>query len=66
MDSHADGQGSRLSCYSLSDGRLLESTQTTEQSFVVGVRRGTEKTEGAIVMLLETQTKIQSRLRLVH
>ena len=65
MDSRAEGSGSRLSCYDLANGRLLESTQTTEETYRVGVRRGTEKPGGQPVMLLETRTKIESHLRVV-
>jgi len=66
MDSRAEGSGSRLSCYDLTNGRLLESTQTTEETYRVGVRRGTEKAGGQPVMLLETRTKIESHLRVVY
>ncbi len=65
MDSRAEGSGSRLSCYDLSNGRLLDSTQTTEESYRVGVRRGTEKSGGQPVMLLDTRTKIESHLCVV-
>ncbi|MCI0404195.1 MAG: hypothetical protein L0212_11860 [Acidobacteria bacterium] len=66
MDSRAQGSGSRLSCYDLSNGRLLESTQTTEQTFRVGIRRGTEKAGGARLMLLDTLTKIKTHVRVVY
>ena len=66
MDSQAAGGGSRLSCYGLANGRLLESTQTTEESYRVGIRRGTEKSGGQPVMLLETRTKVQSHVRVVY
>jgi hypothetical protein len=64
LDSRAEGGGSRLSCYDLSNGLLLESTQTTDESYRVGVRRGAQP-GGQPVMLLDTQTKIESRLRVV-
>lgn len=66
MDSRVEGSGSRLSCYDLANGRLLESTQTTEEIYRVGVRRGTEKAGAQPVMLLETRTKIGSHLRVVY
>lgn len=66
MDSRAEGSGSRLSCYGLANGRLLQSTQTTEESYRVEVRRGTEKSGGQPVMLLETRTKVQSHVRVVY
>jgi hypothetical protein len=64
LDSRAEGGGSRLSCYDLGNGRLLESMQTTEESYRVGVRRGTAK-DGQPLMLLDTHTRIESHVRLV-
>ena len=64
LDTRAEGSGSRLSCYDLANGRLLESTQTTEETYRAGVRRGAERS-AAPVMLLETRTKIESHLRVV-
>jgi len=65
MDSRVEGSGNRLSCFDLANGRLLESTQTAEESYRVAIRRGAAKAGGQPAMLLESRTKTVARLRVV-
>lgn len=70
VSSRIEGAGSRLSCYDLSNGHLLESTQTTEETYRLEVRRppaaGQKGSVSLPALRFESHTTIESHLRVVE
>ncbi|MFQ5778092.1 MAG: hypothetical protein ACE5IP_08800, partial [Terriglobia bacterium] len=66
-DSQVEGGGTRLSCYELRTGRLLESTQTSQEHIRVEIRWGQGKSDKPLTpTVLESRTTTESHLQVVE
>ncbi|MBI2956716.1 MAG: hypothetical protein HYY26_05330 [Acidobacteria bacterium] len=64
-ESRVEGGGSRLSCYDLRNGRLLESTQSSRESVRLEIRRTGERASEVPPLVLDSQTTTESHVRRV-
>ena len=61
-----EGEGDRLACYDLQNGRVVESTQRSHEQFRLRVRDISRDRKAApLSLVLETRTQFESHLRVV-
>jgi hypothetical protein len=66
VESRIEGGGSRLSCYDLENGRVLESTQTGREHYRLAIRsRGQQSGETGAPLVLESRGLTELYLRAV-